>query len=304
MKRRDGFANQVLILIPPEIYRKADPVTRQLYITDIGYFPRAEDHYVVREAGCPSNILIVCTGGSGWYETDKSVRREVKAGEAFIVEKNAPHAYGSADGGWWELYWVHFDGALAGDMRRYLAGKTRPGEYHGAARGEDLGAVRGEPFPLPMGEESRHLFSLICASLAEGISPLNYELACGRLWSLFSSLSLDRKRGADVSRGVIDECLNLMEERIGGTLTLREQSERVSLTPQYLCRLFKQQTGHPPMEHYTRLKIQRACSLLDMTSERICEISLQLGIEDPYYFSRTFKRIMGMPPREYRRRQR
>lgn len=286
MKRRDGFANQVLILIPPEICRKADPVTRQLYITDIGYFPRAEDHYVVREAGSPSHILIVCTGGSGWYETGDGFR-EVKSGEAFIVEKNAPHAYGSAEGGWWELYWVHFDGALAAEMRRYLSG-----------------AVRGHPFPLPMGEESRHLFSLICASLAEGISPLNYELACGRLWSLFSGLSLDRKRGADVSRGVIDECLNLMEERIGGTLTLRELSERVSLTPQYLCRLFRQQTGHPPMEHYTRLKIQRACSLLDMTSERICEISLQLGIEDPYYFSRAFKRIMGMPPREYRRRQR
>ncbi|MDY7028988.1 MAG: helix-turn-helix transcriptional regulator [Spirochaetota bacterium] len=103
---------------------------------------------------------------------------------------------------------------------------------------------------------------------------------------------------------MIDECLNLMEERIGGTLTLRDLSDRVSLTPQYLCRLFKQQTGHPPMEHYARLKIQRACALLDMTFERICEISLQLAIEDPYYFSRVFKRIMGMPPRECRRRQR
>lgn len=295
MKRRDGFANQVLILIPPEIHRKADPVTRQLYITDIGYFPRAEDHYVVREAGSPSYILIICTGGSGWYETGDGFR-EVKSGEAFILEKSVPHAYGSADGGWWELYWVHFDGALAAGMRRYLQGNTR--------RGEARGTASRHPFPLPMGEESRHLFSLICASLAEGISPMNYELACGRLWNLFSSLSLDRKRGADVSRGVIDECLNLMEERIGGTLNLRELSDRVSLTPQYLCRLFKQQTGHPPMEHYTRLKIQRACSLLDMTSERICEISLQLGIEDPYYFSRAFKRIMGMPPREYRRRQR
>ncbi len=303
MKRRDGFANQVLILIPPEIHRTADPVTRQLYITDIGYFPRAEDHYVVREAGSPSHILIICTGGSGWYETGGGCC-EIRAGDAFIIEKSVPHAYGSSEGGWWELYWIHFDGALAADMCRYLSGETHCGEEHGADRGENREIASSPPFPLPMGDESRHLFSLICSSLSEGISPLNYELACGRLWHLFSSLSLDRKRGADVSRGVIDQCLNLMEERISGTLTLRELSERVSLTPQYLCRLFRQQTGHPPMEHYTRLKIQRSCALLDMTSERICEISLQLGIEDPYYFSRAFKRIMGMPPREYRRRQR
>ncbi len=94
-----------------------------------------------------------------------------------------------------------------------------------------------------------------------------------------------------------------MEDRIQTSLTLDDLSDRVSMTPQYLCRLFKQKTGHTPIEHFTRLKIQRACYLLDMTSDQIHEISRQIGFDDPYYFTRTFKRIMGTPPREYRNRQ-
>jgi len=290
MKRREGFENQVLILVPPEMYRKSDEITRQLYITDIGYFPRAEDHYVERTGGCPADILIVCTNGSGYAVTPRG-RFEVKKGEAFFLPPAEPHAYGSTDPGWWEIYWIHFSGPLAGRMRERINGcKSSDQEYTGS-------------FPLNLGKESRLIFSRICATLSEGISPISYETACGQLWNLFSSLNRDRKQGTGISRGTIRECLALMEERVGGSLTLGELSEKAGMTPQYLCRFFKENTGHPPMEHYVRLKIQRACAFLDMTSERINEISCQVGFDDPYYFTRTFKRIMGMPPREYRRRQ-
>lgn len=49
------------------------------------------------------------------------------------------------------------------------------------------------------------------------------------------------------------------------------------------------------------LKIQQACALLDFTEIKINQVCYKVGIEDPYYFSRLFNKIMGMPPKEYKK---
>ncbi len=285
MKKRDGFENQIMLVIPPELYFNADNLTKQLYITAIGYFPKAEDHLVKRSGGCDSNILIICTGGSGWFEND-GLRYEIKSGEAVIIPEDSPHRYGSADGQWWEIFWLHYHGRLAADVSSRISNSQL-----------------SSPFPLSPGDDSRRLFSEICSLLQEGISPLKYGLACSIFWHLTGSLGMDRSNGRGLTKGTIEECISLMEERIGSSLTLSELSRRVRVTPQYLCRLFKQKTGHSPIEHYTQLKMQRACSILDMTDDRISEISRQIGIDDPYYFTRIFKKIMGTSPRDFRNRQ-
>jgi AraC-like DNA-binding protein len=64
--------------------------------------------------------------------------------------------------------------------------------------------------------------------------------------------------------------------------------------------LFKQKTGFAPMEYFNQLKVQKACQYLLFTDLRIKEIAEQLGMEDPYYFSRMFKGVMGLSPKEYR----
>ena len=62
----------------------------------------------------------------------------------------------------------------------------------------------------------------------------------------------------------------------------------------------KQKTGHSPLAYYNLLKIQEACNLLDNTPMKLNQICYKLGIDDPYYFSRLFTKIMGMSPRNYR----
>jgi len=54
------------------------------------------------------------------------------------------------------------------------------------------------------------------------------------------------------------------------------------------------------MDYFVRLKIQRASLLLDTTSFRVKEIGAKVGFADPYYFSRSFRQVMGMSPRAYR----
>lgn len=52
------------------------------------------------------------------------------------------------------------------------------------------------------------------------------------------------------------------------------------------------------------MKMQEACQALGTTDRTVKEIAHQLGVDDPYYFSRPFKQVMGIPPAVYRRHYR
>jgi len=69
LKRRDGFEGEKLISLPESVWKntiKANPILSQLYLTHIGYFPRAAHHYRERKNGCTDNILIYCLRRKGW----------------------------------------------------------------------------------------------------------------------------------------------------------------------------------------------------------------------------------------------
>ena len=56
------------------------------------------------------------------------------------------------------------------------------------------------------------------------------------------------------------------------------------------------------MNYFNLLKVRAAREMLDATAMKLNQISLKLGIEDQFYFSRLFSRIMGMSPSAYRTR--
>ena len=55
-----------------------------------------------------------------------------------------------------------------------------------------------------------------------------------------------------------------------------------------------------PVEYLIHLRIRQACRLLDTTGLTVREIGFRVGFEDPYYFSRMFRKLMGQSPRQYR----
>lgn len=91
-----------------------------------------------------------------------------------------------------------------------------------------------------------------------------------------------------------------MQDKIKETVTLQEIADHVNLSQTHFLRLFKKRMNHTPIDYFIRLKIQHACHYLELTNMSAQDVALILGYEDPYYFSRIFKRVMGIPPQKYR----
>ncbi|WP_218038136.1 helix-turn-helix transcriptional regulator [Acrocarpospora pleiomorpha] len=84
--------------------------------------------------------------------------------------------------------------------------------------------------------------------------------------------------------------------------TLTELSEHLHLAPGYLVRLFKNETGLPPMAYLTRQRVETAAALLLHTEEPVAHIGESVGWSDQNYFARRFKTHFGLSPTSYRNR--
>lgn len=69
----------------------------------------------------------------------------------------------------------------------------------------------------------------------------------------------------------------------------------------HLCHEFKQETGISVIEYLTKVRVDASKRLL-LTDIKIAVIAKLVGFDDPYYFSRVFKKITGIPPVEYKTR--
>jgi len=84
-------------------------------------------------------------------------------------------------------------------------------------------------------------------------------------------------------------------------ISRKDVADAVGVTENYLSQIFRQEITISPWDYLTRLRIQKACDLLQSTPDSITAISYQVGFNDSAYFSRVFRKITGRPPQEYRR---
>ena len=83
-------------------------------------------------------------------------------------------------------------------------------------------------------------------------------------------------------------------------LSLKVQAEYLNVNPSYLSTLFKKETGMTLTEYINRKRIENALLLLNSTDMQIQMIAQYCGITDVNYFTKTFKKIVGKTPKEYR----
>ncbi|HEX3627820.1 MAG TPA: AraC family transcriptional regulator [Verrucomicrobiae bacterium] len=92
-----------------------------------------------------------------------------------------------------------------------------------------------------------------------------------------------------------------MERHIDRPITIPALAAQADVSISHFFKLFKEDTGLTPVVYLTRLKMERACDWLGSTEWSIKLIAANLGYNDPLYFSRVFKSLIGMAPKAYRR---
>jgi transcriptional regulator GlxA family with amidase domain len=114
--------------------------------------------------------------------------------------------------------------------------------------------------------------------------------------------AMPRTANTDAGNGLkIARCIAFMSRHLDERMTMVQLAERVGLSPSYFWALFKQKTGHSPVQFLIRLRMHQACHLLDCTSMNIKSIAAVLGYKNSFHFSRQFKSLHGLAPANYQR---
>lgn len=108
-----------------------------------------------------------------------------------------------------------------------------------------------------------------------------------------------RERKKDYKNHIVTNVKKYVSEHIGEHLTLQKTALTFSISPNYLSQIFKKYNDCGFNEYVTQMKIERAKILLRQENPRVYEIAEQLGFESAFYFSKVFKKMTGVSPRDY-----
>ncbi|MBS97393.1 MAG: AraC family transcriptional regulator [Oceanospirillaceae bacterium] len=261
------------------------PLSEQLYPLGMGYYRRAQGHEM-RRAQHDDFLLIYCLEGSGrvTYGSENK-RRIVRPGDLLVLPRGTAHHYRTDARDPWSIYWIHFGGQLSQTFIDQLALDV------------------GSPL-LHLGIHSRLVsdFETLLDTRQARHRLTSYLHASSQLRQLLTHIALLRplaKLQQEESFD-IEKVHSLMQARLHEQLDVNTLASAVSLSKYHFIKKYKTLTGTTPINHFIQLKIERACHLLDVTDKEIKEIAWAVGYEDAYYFSRIFKKTMGISPSHYR----
>ncbi|MCR2802696.1 response regulator transcription factor [Paenibacillus soyae] len=98
----------------------------------------------------------------------------------------------------------------------------------------------------------------------------------------------------------VEEVKAYIEQNLSKELSLEEVAERLGLNPSYFSQLFKQMTDETFVQYRIKRRMERAKKLLALPHYKITDISHEVGYSDHPYFTKTFKKVTGLTPSEYR----
>ena len=276
------------IEIPKTILKSrvlSNSLLKHLHICSIGYYPKAKDHYTYRKKGLPENFIFYCVDGNGWYQIGDQ-KYEVRPNEFFILPQNTEHAYGSSTDHPWTIYWIHFGGDSLPQLNKMQAVQNHFKPYY----------IKNNGDILP-------LFSKIYKTLQLGYSIDNLLFANMCLSQFLTLFIYNARHYESVSSDkadCVDSAILYMQEHINESISLNNLSSQFHYSVSRFSNLFKQKTGYAPIDYFVQMKMQKACQQLDFTGSSVKEIAFSMGFDDPYYFSKRFRTIIGMSPKKYR----
>ncbi len=105
--------------------------------------------------------------------------------------------------------------------------------------------------------------------------------------------------GENSGNKIVNEIVKILSENIYGKISVNEICQNLSYSKTYVSKIFNENMGCTIVEYYTGLKIKEARKLIREKCYSFTEISSILCFSNPHYFSKVFKKVTNMSPREY-----
>ena len=229
-------------------------------------------------------LLYIVSGKGHFYFHGED--RVVYAGRMVLIQPRQEQRYEYFGEDKPEVYWVHFTGSdVKNILRSYNIPMDDPIFYSGAS------------------STYSYLFKEMINELQN--CKTGYEdLLAMYLRQIFLLVQRTRQEERPTVSTYIQEEMEFarryFNEHYNEPISIQEYAESRNMSVCYFQRNFKQIVKHTPMQYLLTIRVNNAASLLETTDYSMAEIAAIVGYEDPLYFSRLFRKIKGVSPRDYR----
>lgn len=244
---------------------------------EMAYILSGEGRYRFEEGICPvkeGDLLIINPGVK--HQALACPEAETPSTEFFVgagdirLEGFPPNTLPVPDGG----HVLHTSGELRQKLFRICS----------AMEAENAVCRQGRYFML-----KAYLMQMLLLVIREQCEPVEQKKGC-------AFESVNRKY-------VVEQIVNYFEDHYNEKVSLDQIAENMYLSPFYISKIFKSETGDAPIRHLINIRLERAKELLESDYKgSIQEVAALVGYDDAYHFSKLFKKHYGMTPSQARKK--
>lgn len=249
-----------------------------------GGFERCDPDYLVARAGMPFTVLELVVAGEGTVRLNGRVQA-LRAGSLFHYDATVRHEIRTDPSRPMAKYFLCLTGARAGARVR-AAGVRRGGHLQLAMFTE---VQRLWDDLIREGGHHRPTAERLCAALVEVLLLKVEELA---------GLPVSPDRSAEEA---FLRCKGVIEAQAATLATLGDITRATGTGPTRLSRLFRRYQGLSPYQYLLRRKMALAAERLMDPAVLVKEAAALVGFADPYHFSRCFKQVHRVAPKDFQR---
>lgn len=232
-----------------------------------------------------SFLCFVVLSGAGML-TYEGIKYELKSGDCVFIDCRKTYSHETSEN-LWSLQWCHFYSPTLGTI--YEKYQERGGQ-----------PVFHPESPLPFVTLLTELYSLAAAS--DYIRDMRINEKLSALLTLLMEQSWHPERMTiSRKRMELDAVKEYLDAHYTEKILLEDLAERFFISKFYMTKIFKESFGTTINGYLISRRITRAKQLLRFTDMTVDEIGSVVGMCDANYFSRMFRKVEGISPREYRK---
>ena len=235
--------------------------------------PGIRDHYLIHYV----------ISGKGYYKV-KNKLFSLKTGDTFLVYPNTEVSYYADENEPWEYAWVGFTGSDASTILKAT-------DFSHASP-----VIQNTPAGDSIHQQLLYIYD------ARGNEFEHAVEMTGRLYTMLAMFMHSSSKSSDKNTTVtyVQKSIEYITANYSYSITIEDIANYVGLSRSHLFRSFESVLGQSPKEYLTEFRMKQACYLLEHSNLSITAIANSIGFDNSLYFSKTFRRLKGMAPKEYR----